>query len=291
MTDLAGAADYLYGLEPTAFVAARDAIVKEVRAGGDRELAARVKALRKPSIIAAELNWVVRSSPEAVDELLVDADALGVGHRALLAGDPVDLANLQARHRATAARLAATARRDSDRIAAILEAASLDDACHPQLRSGTFAVEPTPASGFELFAGSVVAAGGATVSSLDEARRRRKRKPTRDTKPAARRRDAGHEEAAPKEAAPKEAAQEESTQEEATREEIERATAAIRSAQRRADAAGAKRTKAIERVDELERRLVEARANLDETERAVTAAAKALEEAGTRLDATRRQPR
>ena len=279
---------YLYGLDASDFVSARAALVKTIRAAGDKELAKTVNALRKPSVIAAELNRSLRAAGTELEQLLAAADDLRRGHRAMLAGEPVDLSGLQQRHRAVAADVAARAGRDRERIATILEAASLDETCDPQLRSGTFTVEPKPASGFELLAGAAIAPTRQNVASLDRARRRKARatSSTRTPKPLT------GDEAEPKSRAREKAGGRETTSAEppdapAPTEtdpaEIERAEHAVSLATRRADAARKKHTKAIERVAELERRLADARANLTETERAVEAAAAGLSTAEDRL--------
>lgn len=155
--DLESAADPLYALDADTFVAARDQLVKALRAGGKRDLAAEVKALRRPTVIAAELNRVLRGSPADREALIASADALAEGQRRLLAGDVVDLAGLQAAHRAAVATLADRAERHQGEVHAALEAASVDEALHPQLHRATFAQEPTPTRGFDLLAASGLA--------------------------------------------------------------------------------------------------------------------------------------
>lgn len=273
------AAVYLYGVEPAEFIAARTALVKQLRTDGHKELASAVKDLRKPSLVAAELNRAVRFSTSDLDLLLRTAAELSDGHRAMLAGDSVDLGSLQSSHRAAAASVAAHATRDRDRIASLLEAASLDESCHPPLRAGTFAVEPSPASGFDLLAGAAVAKSSPKVASLDRARRRRQRahdieKTRAKPKPEAKRTP----EARPsRKRTPK-----------PDPETVSRAENAVALTKRRVDAAGKKRTRAVERVNELERRLADARTNLTETELAEAAAEEALAAAEARLAEARR---
>jgi hypothetical protein len=144
------AADYLYGLAAGEFVAARDQLVRALRAAGRRELAAEVKALRRPTLLAAELNRALRAGPGELGRLLEAAAALRHGHERLLAGDPVDLAALRSTHRDAAGALAARAERHRDAIGALLERASLDEAQHPELRAAVFEREPSPAIGFDV---------------------------------------------------------------------------------------------------------------------------------------------
>lgn len=63
-------ADELYGLAPEEFTAARNACAKAAKADGDRELAAEVQALRKPTAGAWLLNQLVRRHRGEVDGIL-----------------------------------------------------------------------------------------------------------------------------------------------------------------------------------------------------------------------------
>ena len=75
--DLEGIAAELYGLDPGDFVAARTDAEKRAKADGDRELAARVKALPKPTAAAWVANQLVRQHPDEIAGLR----ELGVGLR------------------------------------------------------------------------------------------------------------------------------------------------------------------------------------------------------------------
>lgn len=67
--DLDAVAAELYGLAPGEFIAARDALVKQARAAGDRELAAGIKALRRPTAVAWVANQLARRHPGEVRAL------------------------------------------------------------------------------------------------------------------------------------------------------------------------------------------------------------------------------
>lgn len=60
----------LYGLAPAEFVVARDARAGAAKESGDRELAAAITALRKPTVAAWAVNILVRAAPREVDALL-----------------------------------------------------------------------------------------------------------------------------------------------------------------------------------------------------------------------------
>ena len=55
--------DELYGLDPGEFVAARNALAKQIKAGGDKARGAEVAKLPRPSIVAWALNQAARRDP------------------------------------------------------------------------------------------------------------------------------------------------------------------------------------------------------------------------------------
>lgn len=76
----------LYGLPLDRFVPERDALAKALRAEGRREEAARVAALRKPSVAAWAVNQLVRSQVRTVSELFAAGDALAAAQSGVLRG-------------------------------------------------------------------------------------------------------------------------------------------------------------------------------------------------------------
>jgi hypothetical protein len=68
--------DRLYGLPLSEFTLARDQAARELREAGQREDAARVKALRKPMVAAAAVNRLVREHRGEVERFLSAAAAL-----------------------------------------------------------------------------------------------------------------------------------------------------------------------------------------------------------------------
>ncbi|GAB6936870.1 hypothetical protein ACQP60_16075 [Isoptericola variabilis] len=67
LTEVAGE---LYGLEPAAFVPARDARSAALRADGEDEAADRVKRLRKPSTAAWVVNLLARAEADQVEQVV-----------------------------------------------------------------------------------------------------------------------------------------------------------------------------------------------------------------------------
>ena len=98
-------ADRLYGLSPGDFTAARDAEAKALAA--DKGIAARVKALRKPSIAAWAINLLVRREAEQIDQVLALGESLREA-AASMAGE--ELRALTRQRRQLTSALATTAR-------------------------------------------------------------------------------------------------------------------------------------------------------------------------------------
>ena len=76
IVDAEEVADELYALPPEQFTTARNARAKEAKAAGDKETAARVAALRKPTVLAWLVNLLVRELPDEIGGFLDLGDAL-----------------------------------------------------------------------------------------------------------------------------------------------------------------------------------------------------------------------
>ena len=128
-------ADALYELPAGEFVAARDRLAKELKAEGQVKASQEVKALRKPTVVAAALNRIAREDPGAVDALFAAGEAL-----ASATGDALREASRARREAVQAiARRAPAAHRDA--VAATLEAALVDEAVAADLRAGRLTKE------------------------------------------------------------------------------------------------------------------------------------------------------
>jgi hypothetical protein len=79
--------DALYAGSADEFIAARDALVKELRAAKDKDGAATVKALRKPTVAAWAVNRIVHEANADVQALAEIGDQLRAAHESLLEGD------------------------------------------------------------------------------------------------------------------------------------------------------------------------------------------------------------
>jgi hypothetical protein len=80
-------ANELYGLRSEEFTAARDAQAAAVRRNGDRELAAAIKKLRRPTPGAWLVNLLAREHPDRIVRLLELGSAMRDAQSALAAAD------------------------------------------------------------------------------------------------------------------------------------------------------------------------------------------------------------
>lgn len=93
-TSLDDAKELLYGLPLESFVAERDVLVKQIRAAGNRALANKVKTLRKPSTVAAEVHHIVRADPAGIDLILQAATLLRAAQTGALEGSTIHASEL-----------------------------------------------------------------------------------------------------------------------------------------------------------------------------------------------------
>jgi hypothetical protein len=110
----------LFGLAPAAFVAARDEAARRLKREGDAEAAARVKALRRPSLSAWAVNQLARERRADLARLLEAGERLRAAHEAAVSG-------------AGATELRVATRAERQAVAGLLEAAVevLTAAGHP----------------------------------------------------------------------------------------------------------------------------------------------------------------
>jgi hypothetical protein len=142
--------DDLYGLPLDRFVPERTKLARTLRSDGQREAAAEVASLKKPSVSAWAVNQLVRTQRRAVRELFDAGDALRTAHEEVLAGGGA----AEALHKATerersavdelvyAARGLLTSEGHGlsgaviDRVGATLHAAALDEDARQAVENG-----------------------------------------------------------------------------------------------------------------------------------------------------------
>ncbi|CAM5277572.1 hypothetical protein SALBM135S_09649 [Streptomyces alboniger] len=81
--DLETVADELYGLRPEEFTAVRGRRAAAARKAGERSLAERIAALRRPTLAAWSCNLLVRGRPGEVRPLIRLGEALRQAHRGM----------------------------------------------------------------------------------------------------------------------------------------------------------------------------------------------------------------
>ena len=144
-------AAHLYGLDLEEFISARDALAKELRAGGDREGAAAVKKLAKPTRAAWAVNRLVRDRPDEIAALVEAGAALAGAQEQLLDGaDAEVLRSAAVAARALVDALAAEAPVDGaarDKVRATLHAATVDAEVRAEVAAGRV-VKERSAAGF-----------------------------------------------------------------------------------------------------------------------------------------------
>jgi hypothetical protein len=157
--------DALYRADPDEFVTARQALVKRLRSEGERDRAAAVAKLRRPTAAAWAVNQLAHRHPDELARLLELGHELHRAHERLLAGDRDDatVTSGRRRHEAIADLVeraagilsesgrAADAHRDA--IASTLDAASLDPDVGVEVAAGRLSKELDPPSGFGLGGG------------------------------------------------------------------------------------------------------------------------------------------
>ncbi|MFI9506088.1 hypothetical protein [Nocardia sp. NPDC052566] len=228
----------LYGLEPGEFVTARAAMAGAAQEAGDRELAAAIAKLRRPTVTAWVVNVLARAEPEEVDALLRLGAALRAAQREL-SGDRLRELTTQRQQvvNALAKRAGALA---ADRgkpvsetvlreVAQTLTAALADPEVAERVHTGTLATAATYA-GFGPAGPDLVAVPETAAPSKADGK--------------------------PKTGAPRED----------PRQELDDALAALESARAALDSAQAEATKATERLAEVDTRLGALRAELEHAE-------------------------
>jgi len=80
---VANVADELYGLSPAEFTAARDERARQARAAGQRDEAAAIKKLARPTASAWLVNQLTRTAPEEIARLVAVGTALEEAQRRL----------------------------------------------------------------------------------------------------------------------------------------------------------------------------------------------------------------
>lgn len=267
----------LYGLPLDEFIPARTELEKRLRKEGDRERAAAVKRLPKPSVAAWGVNQASRSQPQARRELLDASAELRDVQERLIAGDAsaADLEAVAARQRAAIDDLvdAAAGLLTSDgkslgeptlaRVRETLAAVASDPELAELVETGTVDRERRPAGlGFPLAA-----------ATAEPSRTRRGKGSDKRAAP----KPAGRSAAKP--------AKESAKERKARAREAKRRERELRDAREAVKSAKAEEKEAARRRNAAERDARKAADALERAERAVRKAREAAEAAREELDA------
>jgi hypothetical protein len=260
----------LYGLPLNDFVPGRDALARELRREGEKEHAAEVARLKRPSVAAWAVNQLARRNRKELDLLLDAGHRLRTGQEeALKGGDRGTFEAARGDHERAVRDLLGAARElladergsASDQMLSSIERtlryASIDDEHRPALASGRL-TEEVEAPGFGAFAGMALLPGPqprpAPKADRSKQEPRAKPKPDRTAASDARKARVAEAQAALKLARERErdARQELRAAEQAERKaarEHDRATDELADAREAADAAAAEVQEAADRVD------------------------------------------
>jgi hypothetical protein len=273
--------DELYALPLDEFTAARNALAKQLKKDGDKEAAAEVQALKKPSLVAWALNRLARDDPDAVARLLEAGGAVRRAHRQALSGDASQLRDAGRHEQQAIAALAQQAAGILDqagssgagnleRLADTLRAAATDEEAGDLLRRGRI-VSDLDASGFDLTGGltllpSAPAGEKAPKAARDKGDAATTVRPAGATaeKANADKAKAEADEAAREQAAREQAAAERAAAERQARRARERAQTRVDAAEKKAARLEDEASRAEEVAEAARRRADEARAEANE---------------------------
>jgi hypothetical protein len=273
------AAGRLYGLPLEDFTRERDALARELRREKERDTAAVIAKLPKPTQAAWAANLLARERRDLVDELLAAGEALRGAQDAAVAGKgAAELRDAGAAERAAVDALVAAAKdlrpggrkpteTTLDRLRTTLHAAAADDEVRAALDAGRLVADADATSAWGLLE---MAAAGAEEAAPTRGRSRRgaaERKPParKSTGRGAARRGTARGEAA-------------------EREDAERAAAEREAAEREAAERAAAEREAREQRQRLEAELREARAERRARERELGRAEREADRAAARLE-------
>jgi hypothetical protein len=254
----------LYGLPLDRFVPERTALARTLRDEGQREDAAKIGKLPKPSVAAWAVNQLVRTQHREISDLFDAGDALQKAQADLLSGrsDGDALRKAAERERAALEALLDRARgllsseghelsqATLDRVADTLHAAAVEEGARTQVREGCLEKELRHAglggagAGFGA-AAPIRRAGGERTRSRTESDR-----PTQRADTGRQRADTGRQRARRLEAARK--------AESEARRAVRRAERDVRQAQERRDRAAAALTEAEDELETARQKVGEA---------------------------------
>jgi hypothetical protein len=271
----------LYGLPLEDFTRERDATARELRKAKERDVAAVVAKLPKPTQAAWAANALAREHRELVDDLLAACDALREAQEAAVAGRGAEaLREAAAEERAAVDALMAVAkdlkpggRKASgatlEKLRTTLEAVATDDAVRAAVEAGRVVEDAEGGGAWGLLAGGDVAPPSKPRPSKPRAARTARGKESEESKREARDREAAIAEAREARARLETELREARAERRSRERELERAEKAAERAAGRLEAALAAAEEAREHADEAKAELESAREAASEARDAV----------------------
>ncbi|WP_456824034.1 hypothetical protein [Cellulomonas sp. P5_E12] len=167
MSDFDDVVDDLYGGAPADFIPRRTAAVKAAKADGDKELAAAIGDLRKPTVSAWLVNLLVRDDPALAGQIVALGEGLREAEKSL---DGPALRELSSQRRQLVRSLVARARRLAqqkigDAVTQELDATLTAALADPEVARDVVSGRLTAAreySGFGSAGGASVTTGGSS---------------------------------------------------------------------------------------------------------------------------------
>jgi hypothetical protein len=251
----------LYGLPLEGFVPARNELARDLRKGGDKERAADVAKLKRPSVAAWTVNQLARSNRKELDLLLDAGHRLRTGQvEALEKGDPAKFEAARRDHERAVRDLVGAAREllasergsSSDQMVASVERtlryASIDEEQRPVLASGRL-VEEVEATGFDAFAGMALPSAQAPAKGKTKKAAGGKREDATQRRKRVAAAQASLEQARERERGARELLREAERSERAAAKALDRATADVAAAREALEAASAEAREAADRLE------------------------------------------
>lgn len=191
MTEPPRESDDLFSLRPEEFTAARNALVKRLKSGGQTDQAREVQALHRPTVGAWALNQLARQRPELVERVLAAGDHLRNATEKAMGGDRSEFQAAQTRERdsiqeavdAASELIRAAGGQPTEtirqRMADTLRAATVEGAVADRLRRGVLEADMSaPGFGMEGISAEVLTRH--PPAGPDDSSRRRERQAHRD---------------------------------------------------------------------------------------------------------------
>jgi len=195
------ALEELFRTPPATFTKTRDTLAKRLKDEGEDDVAAELKKLRRPSVVAFVLNQLSRAHADDVAELVDVGRELARAQRKAIRGEATTglreaiarqrevVASLTSKTTALMKKLGVSTSSHLDEVAGALQAALIDPAVGERLEEGRLEEIPAPEAGFGAPAGL---AAVAPPKETEAAKAEKKRLAAEEKKAAAEEKKRAH---------------------------------------------------------------------------------------------------